>query len=380
MHFQLNPHSSFINHHSSFIGYIASVPILPLYGHATLRRRLEKSVSRNSLPASLLIEGPRGIGKQRLALWLGKLLVCTDRGTEPCGRCQSCRYCDELSHPDLRWFFPRPRIEANPSAQDILDDYCDALAERRGAGGLYAAPGGAEGIFVATIHALVGLSALTPSLGKRKVFVVGDADRMIPQEGSDFSANAFLKLLEEPPLDTTIILTSSCPGALLPTIRSRVVSVRASLLPESDVREFLADPVVQTALAEAEVAPSLEDRVQLAGGAPGALFSHAGRVQADEAASALLQAVTSGRAQQMSTVLSLGSSRARGSFSDTLDAVSTRLAKRARESAQRSDMKDTLACSRAIDAIETAKLRADGNANPQLVGAALMREMSELFA
>jgi DNA polymerase-3 subunit delta' len=48
---------------------------------------------------------------------------------------------------------------------------------------------------------------------------------MVPQEGADAAANAFLKLLEEPPADTTLILTSSEPGALLPTIRSRVVAL-----------------------------------------------------------------------------------------------------------------------------------------------------------
>ena len=58
--------------------------------------------------------------------------------------------------------------------------------------------------------------------------MIGDAERMVAQEGSDQAANAFLKLLEEPPADTTLILTSSEPGALLPTIRSRSVSVRVA--------------------------------------------------------------------------------------------------------------------------------------------------------
>ena len=47
----------------------------------------------------------------------------------------------------------------------------------------------------------------------RRVFVVGDAERMVPQEGADMAANAFLKLLEEPLPDTFLILTTSEPGA-----------------------------------------------------------------------------------------------------------------------------------------------------------------------
>ena len=67
---------------------------------------------------------------------------------------------------------------------------------------------------------------MRPSVGSRKVFVVGDAEAMVPQESSPEAANAFLKLLEEPPADTTLILTSSNPGALLPTIKSRVLPIR----------------------------------------------------------------------------------------------------------------------------------------------------------
>ena len=49
------------------------MPIADLYGHDSLRARLGASFRRGTLPASLLIHGPRGVGKQRLALWLGQL-------------------------------------------------------------------------------------------------------------------------------------------------------------------------------------------------------------------------------------------------------------------------------------------------------------------
>src|SRR3712207_9415645 len=63
---------------------------------------------------------------------------------------------------------------------------------------------------------------------------------MVPQESSPEAANAFLKLLEEPPADTVLILTSSNPGALLPTIRSRVLPVRLLRLPAPEAAGFLA--------------------------------------------------------------------------------------------------------------------------------------------
>ena len=224
------------------------MPLIDLYGHEALRRRLAESVDANSLPSSLLFHGPRGVGKQRLALWLAQRLLCTG-DTPPCDACTSCRYARALTHPDLHWVFPRPRFrDSDPDLDQIRDDYAEATSERAGNAGLYAAPSGSEGIFVATVRWLIQQAAMSPAMGSRKVFIVGDAERMVAQEGADMAANAFLKLLEEPPPNTTIVLTSSEPGALLPTIRSRVVAVRVPLVTDADVKAFVADPVVKAVL------------------------------------------------------------------------------------------------------------------------------------
>ena len=116
-----------------------------------------------------------------------------------------------------------------------MDDFADAIAERVKSSGLYAGSSGNDGVYVATVRAIVQAASVSPAMGKRKVFIVGDAEQMVPQEGSEQAANALLKLLEEPPANTFIILTSSEPGALLPTIRSRVVNIRVAPLPTRDV-------------------------------------------------------------------------------------------------------------------------------------------------
>jgi DNA polymerase-3 subunit delta' len=355
------------------------VPIVPLYGHATLRARLEASIARDALPGSLLIQGPRGIGKQRLALWIGQRLLCTGSALDrPCGECASCRYAVELVHPDLRWFFPRPRLgDADASTQQVLDDYVDALSARASASGLYAAPSGTEAIFVATVRAIGSLASYTPTMGARKVFVIGDAERMVPQEGAEAAANAFLKLLEEPPADTTLILTTSEPGALLPTIRSRVVRLRAAPLPERDVRAFLADPAVSAALDRAGAPRSTEERVRLAAGAPGALLSASSRSDALATARELLDAASAGRSARIRAAFALGGSKARGFFSDVLESLTLLLHDRAREAAGVRDAEAAVAAARAIRAVEHAKLRAAGNVSPQLLGAALLNELAE---
>lgn len=355
--------------------------MIPLYGHEALRRRFRSAVDRSALPGSLLLHGPRGVGKQRLALWLGQLLLCTSEGERPCGHCQSCRYAVTLAHPDLHWFFPRPRLgDSDATADEVFDDYADAIAERVKANGLYPPTSGTEAIYVATVRALVHRAGFTPTMGARKVFVIGEAERMVPQEGADAAANAFLKLLEEPPADTTLILTSSEPGALLPTIRSRVVAVRVPRLTDADVQRFLDDPAVRDALDRAGVARSIDDRLRLAAGAPGTLLGTASDDEAFAAAKALLAAAQSDRAQQMKAAFTLGGSRARGFFSDLLDALTVLLHQRARDAATHGDRRGALRASRAIDAVQEAKLRAAGNVNPQLLGAALVRHLAEHLA
>ena len=354
--------------------------IVPLYGHESLRERLRAAAARGTLPSSVLLHGPRGIGKQRLALWLGQVLVCTGPDPRPCGRCQHCRYTAALVHPDLQWYFPRPRLkEADASAEGIRDDYREAIAERVERRGLYAPSEGTEAIFIATVRGLLQNAALSPALATRKVFVIGDAERMVPQEGAEAAANAFLKLLEEPPADTTLILTSSEPGALLPTIRSRVVAVRVAPLSESEMRAFLADPAVAEALAHSGAPTSVEDRIRLAQGAPGSLLGASALRDALDQAGRLLTAATRGDpAERLHLAFIQGSSRARGTFAQVLDALTVLLHQRVREAVARDDDGGATAAARAIEAVERSKALVAGNANPQLVTSALMRDLAHI--
>ena len=358
---------------------IPRVPLVPLFGHDALRRRLANSALRSALPASLLIEGRRGIGKQRLAIWLGRLLLCTGEGERPCGKCTSCRYSAELVHPDLRWFFPRPRsTNADPNAQEILEDQAEAVRVRVADYGLYAPPSGSDAIFVATVRALVQFAAYSPSVAKRKVIIVGDAERMVPQEGADQAANAFLKLLEEPPADTTIILTSSEPGALLPTIRSRVVSLRVAPLPNAAIADFIRDPHVDKALDDLDLPSSESERIALAAGAPGTLLGVTASGEAMKIAQSMVDAAAGSRSDRIRAAFALSSAGARGGFSELLDALTVVLHNRVREASNTGNAHAGERASRAIDLIEGAKLRASGNVNPQLIASAMIRAMSEL--
>lgn len=359
------------------------MPIVPLFGHVEAQQRFRDAVARRTLPASLLIQGPRGVGKQRLALWLAQLLLCESESGAPCGACRSCRFATALTHPDLHWYFPRPRLkDSDPDLDDVRDDYGAAVRERADLHGLYEAPSGMDGIYVATVRAIVQQAAMSPALGRRKVFIIGDAERMASQEGSEQAANAFLKLLEEPPEDTTIVLTSSEAGALLPTIRSRVVSVSVGLLPDAQVREFLANDAVAARLRKAKgVKPGESERVAFAAGAPGRLLAAESWELALETAQRMLDAATSRTATaRYEAAWGQASSKARGAFADALDALTEKLHGRARDAARKGAERDALAASRAVDRVEAAKERIIQNVSPQLITVNLVRELQELLA
>lgn len=359
------------------------MPIIPLYGHEAMRERLRRMIAADALAASILFEGARGIGKQRLALWLAQTLVCerTDPAQRPCGECLGCRSVLQLRHPDVHWAFPRPRLkDADNTPGEALDDLEKAAQERAGDAGLYPRPPRSEGIFLTMIQALVQRAALSPAMGRRKVLIVGDAERMVVQEGSDQAGNAFLKLLEEPPEDTTIILTSSEPGALLPTIHSRVVAMRCAPLPDDALLAFLRDPAVKAHLDTLDLPRGDAERVRTAEGAPGALLSMATRMAARTEARRILTAASARGAERYATALAQGSASARGAFSDALGELMLLLRERTARAVDGGDAETAYRASRAITAVCEAQGRADGNVNPQLITAALLRELDGIPA
>jgi DNA polymerase-3 subunit delta' len=353
--------------------------IVQLYGHHDVRARLADSVARGSLPSSLLLQGPRGVGKQRLALWLSQLLLCESTDA-PCDKCRSCQFARALTHPDQHWFFPRPRLKDADDLQKVKTDYAEAIAERAADDGLYELPSGMEAIYFDVVRLIVQTAALSPAIGRRKVFVIGDAERMVSQEGKEEGANAFLKLLEEPPADTTFILTSSEPGALLPTIRSRVVVMRVAPLAAEDMRKFLMDPTVKKHLPDGSLPKMESERIQLAAGAPGRLLSGADWAAAHASAQRMLDSISGKASARYEAAWTTQSKEARGAFADSLDALTSLLHARARESAARGEEGRALAATRAIELVEVAKERIETNVSPQLITVNLLRELQELFA
>ena len=218
---------------------------------------------------------------------------------------------------------------------------------------LYAPVAGLASHPIAAVRLLLRRLALTPAMGKRKVFIVGDAERLIPQLGTEVAANALLKALEEPPADSVIIATAADPNALLPTILSRVVLVRLARIADSVVTAFAQHVVGITDKDE------LAQRVMAADGCIGKLFAtdapRSGK--SDQAA----------RFTEAPLLYALGQVpfQARGGFTDMLDSLAELL----RTETKRGG--DTEKLVKAIALVMDARDMAQGNVNPQLLAAVL---------
>lgn len=375
----------------------------PLTGHEKVRRALARASLRNELPGSILIHGPTGVGKQRLGLWLAQLIFCqapTESG--PCGSCQPCRLSLRLEHPDLHWFFPLPRPKGASGPDKLASALEDAraaeLAARRDDPFRPTAPGEPVGLFLAQVQTLRRLATSRPAMGNSAVFLIGDAEYLVPQESSPEAANALLKVLEEPPAGTTFILTASDPDALLPTIRSRLLPARLQPLPEDEVVGFLtehgraAEDEARTAarLAQGSIGRALA--FLPAGSETGPL--EALRLQARDL---LLAAAAPDAGPRLAAAHAVSPAGARGSFSDVLDLLTLWLrdlaavANGAGDVVVNLDHHDRLAdlarrlpgaharVHEAILAVEEARALAHGNVNPQLTLHRLLASLNQVL-
>src|SRR5206468_10384305 len=128
--------------------------------------------------------------------------------------CASCRYAHAGQHPDLRLVEPIEIDDDNVATPSLW-------------------------ITVAHVRALIDWAALTSHRRIAKVAVIVPAERMNPA-----AANALLKTLEEPPAGTYLILASSEPGRLAPTIVSRCRKLLAPRPSADEARAWLAAPGV----------------------------------------------------------------------------------------------------------------------------------------
>ena len=360
--------------------------IHPLVGHADQIEEIGNAIAADRFPQVILLIGPEGVGKQRLGLWVAQRLLCiSPEGPAPCGHCPACHKVLNLGHPDLHWFVPIPRPKASdPDKQvdEAADSLAEILAERR-TSSLYQAPDGMASHSVASARLLARRVSLTPVEGARKVILLGHADRLVPQESSPEAANALLKLLEEPPASTFILLTTTDAGQVLPTIRSRAVPIRLRPLPDALVRTFLADHLSPL--------PSDHDlRVRRAEGSIGLALAEGEAGSKGALAAASFLAAVRSTEEAYTRCLAQAPWQARGEFSDLLESLAGSLGDAVRAATGTPPRRPLPPSLRGIDdpaillhalgRVQDTWTLAQGNGNPQLLLATLAADLHEVLA
>ena len=163
------------------------------------------------LPHALLIAGAPGLGKRDLAEALAARLLCDVPRTDgqACGHCLPCQWRASGNHPDLHRLSPENR-EAQSSADETEGGESGSSEHKA------KSTQSATQIVIGQVRAVQEALFVTAHRGGKRVVIVDPAEAMNP-----FTANALLKLLEEPPDGCVFMLISSAPRRLLPTIRSR---------------------------------------------------------------------------------------------------------------------------------------------------------------
>ena len=195
---------------------------------SVIRRLLRDGAGR--LGRTLIFAGPSGVGKRQFALAMAKAANClaasnglaADNQPDSCDKCPTCRRIDAGTYGDVTLLVP--------DGQSIRIAQTRAMNEE-------------------VFH--------LPREGRQRFFLIDDAERLREE-----AANSLLKTLEEPPATSTIILITSRPDSLLPTIRSRAQRLNFTPLALPEMLDLLAThyprPMEDNALL-----------ARLAGGSPG---------------------------------------------------------------------------------------------------------------
>jgi len=172
-----------------------------ILGNSRVKKTLRLALEKNRVPNSLIFCGPKGVGKRSLARILAKAVNCERKKDDACEECASCVAIAGRRLPDV-W-------EVEPEGQFVKLKQMQALRQA---------------------------AYLRPMVSRKRVFIVDDAEKM-----NEESSNCLLKVLEEPPLFSHIILLTANPDLILSTIKSRCQILQFTPIGKEEITRLLIE-------------------------------------------------------------------------------------------------------------------------------------------
>ncbi len=212
-----------------------------IIGHEKIIGRLKKALEKNEFASAYLFFGDEAIGKRLAAINFAKAMNCLSNTMDGCDECISCSKIKKGIHPDVRIIAPEAEMADT-----------ETNAESKGT------EKKSRIIKIDQIKAIQGEMAYSPFEGKKRVFIIDNADKMNTE-----AANSLLKTLEEPARNSIIILVSSKPNFLLPTIVSRCQQMRFTTAPIETVKRLLIEKGINNSDADL-IASAAHGRIGIA--------------------------------------------------------------------------------------------------------------------
>src|SRR5580658_575590 len=217
--------------------YSSPVGFKEFLGNTQTVTHLRESMRAGRFPHSLILAGPRGAGKYTLALMLAKAFDClnpteSDGLPDFCGICSNCTRIGDSANLEA---LVAEAVEARDGLREtdkrdtriLIQTHPDVLIVPPDPPQLL--------IKIAQVRQVIHVAYYRPPVECKRTFTIFTSSAFMRE-----AANSLLKVLEEPPEHTSLILLTENPQELLPTIRSRAVVHRLGALPASELEALLA--------------------------------------------------------------------------------------------------------------------------------------------
>ena len=207
------------------------------------KKRLVDSFNSNTIHHAMLFVGQRGSANLSLALAFATYINCKSRGDDSCGLCSSCNKMDKLIHPDLNFIFPvAPTAKINKEiiSDKFIESWRSSVIESpyltvEDWFEIYGFENKQPNISKDEVRNLVKKLSLKPFESVFKINII-----WLPEYLNISTANAMLKILEEPPGSTLFFIVTNNHQKLISTIRSRVQLFKVKRFSDKDMKEYLS--------------------------------------------------------------------------------------------------------------------------------------------